>query len=141
MSQKLPAGELKGEPGAAELAESPDMEPYIRFAMSAIQSQDLKPALDEIAGLPLEKRYVWRVVSALKWAFADYDSLSIAADRESLSSEDKEKIMDLVMVRPYQFCLFLEAFFGDDLMENVMTSAIVSAKASAPMKLGQGDDD
>jgi hypothetical protein len=30
-----------------------------------------------VAELPLEKRYVWRVASTLKWAFADYDSANI----------------------------------------------------------------
>lgn len=31
--------------------------------------KDTGPAIEELAALPLEKRYVWRVASALRWAF------------------------------------------------------------------------
>ena len=136
---KIPFNELdklKTEPGAEELAQSPVMEPYVRLATAAIQGQDLKAALDEIAALPLEKRYVWRVVSALKWAFTDYDSLGIAADRETLSPEDRIKVTDFLEFRPVQFCLFLKSLLGDGEMERMMTSAIAHAKQSATMRLG-----
>ena len=92
--------------------------------------------MDEIAALPLEKRYVWRVVSALKWAFTDYDSLGIAADRETLSPEDRIKVTGFLEFRPVQFCLFLKSLLGDGEMERMMTSAIAHAKQSATMRLG-----
>jgi hypothetical protein len=41
---------------------SPDMEPYLRLC-----DGDRYPEFDEVARLPLEKRYIWRVASALKW--------------------------------------------------------------------------
>ncbi len=41
--------------------------------------------------LPLEKRYAWRVASALKWAFADFENLNVVADRRTLSQEDLNK--------------------------------------------------
>jgi len=40
---------------------------------------------------PLEKRYVWRVASALKWAFADFDTVTVEADRQTLSPEDRKR--------------------------------------------------
>ena len=88
------------------------MEPYVRLATAAIQGQDLKAVLDEIPALPLEKHYVWRVVSALKWAFTDYDSLGIAADSETLSPEDRIKVTDFLEFRPVQCCLFLRVAPG-----------------------------
>jgi hypothetical protein len=33
----------------------------------------LEAALEVVRDLPLEKRYTWRVFSALKWAFADFE--------------------------------------------------------------------
>ena len=37
-------------------------------------------ALQVLRDLPLEKRYTWRVFSALKWAFADFDDESVRLD-------------------------------------------------------------
>jgi hypothetical protein len=96
---------LVAEEGASELASSPDMEPYLRCAMAGLQQKDITPHVEEIASLPLERRYVWRVASALKWGFADFDSVNVIVDRETLSSEEMERVMDLLRLRPAQFCL------------------------------------
>jgi hypothetical protein len=74
------------EPGAEDLLDSPEME--------------------------LEKRYVWRVASALKWAFADSESMNVEADRKTLSAGDLRRLLDLLKQRPLQFCLFLSALLG-----------------------------
>jgi hypothetical protein len=52
------------------------------------------------------KRYVWRVASALKWAFADLEMEGVSADKETLTPEDFGKVLELLKVRPMQFCLF-----------------------------------
>jgi hypothetical protein len=56
----------------------------------------------------LKKRYVWRIASALKWGFADFDDLSVNADRETLTPGDFQKMMGLLKFRPTQFCMFLK---------------------------------
>ena len=89
--RQVPVGELKSEEGAHDLATSPNMEPYLRLAMAEVQGADLGPELEAIRRLPLEERYVWRVASALKWAFADFDSQNVAADKGTLSAEDGRK--------------------------------------------------
>jgi hypothetical protein len=61
-------------PGAEELASSAEMRPYIEFAMAVMKGADPTPELEAIRQLPLEKRYVWRIVSALRWGFADFDT-------------------------------------------------------------------
>ena len=76
-TQRIPINELHQEPGAKELTESPEMEPYLNFAAALMQGHDPEPELEAIRQLPLEERYVWRVASALKWAFADLDDLSV----------------------------------------------------------------
>lgn len=82
----------------------------------------------EIAQLPLEKRYVWRVASALKWAFADFDDVNVAVDRETLSAEDLGKVVELLKLRPIQFCLFLKALVGAENMERLVNQGIAHAK-------------
>jgi hypothetical protein len=126
--KSIPIKDLISEDGAHELATSPDMQPYIRLMMAGMQDQDTTPHVEEIAALPLEKRYVWRVASALKWAFADLETVSIAVDRQALSQEDLGKVVDLLRLRPIQFCIFLKALLGEDAMERLMNAAIVGAK-------------
>jgi hypothetical protein len=70
--ERIPIKELRREEGAQELGSSPEMEPYLRFAMALMQHHDPTPGLEAIRQLAVEKRYVWRVASALKWGFADF---------------------------------------------------------------------
>src|SRR5579872_652824 len=81
--ERIPINQLHQETGAHELATSPDMEPYLEFAMAIMQDADPKAELEAIRHLPLEKRYIWRVASALKWGFADFDDLGVEADRRT----------------------------------------------------------
>ena len=124
----IPVSAIRTEEGAQELLRSPEAQPYIRLAQAVVAGKDTEPALQEISALPLEKRYLWRVVSALKWAFVDIDDVSIEADRDTLSREDLEKVVGLVRRRPTQFCIFLSALLGADAMEQIMTEAIALAK-------------
>jgi hypothetical protein len=125
--RQVPLRELKSEEGAPDLATSPNMEPYLRLAIAEVQGADLGPELEAIRRLRLEERYVWRVASALKWAFADFDSRNVAADKETLSAEDQAKVMDLLKHRPIQFCLFLRVLLGREEMKRVMIQAIAAA--------------
>src|SRR5258708_35830482 len=59
--ERIPINRLRQEEGAHELATSPDMEPYLDFAMALMQGHDPTPELEAIRQLPVEKRYVWRV--------------------------------------------------------------------------------
>ena len=123
----IPINELKREEGADALVNSPDMEPYVRLAMTLMTGADPAPNFEEIARLPLEKRYVWRVASALKWGFADFDDLSVTADRDTLPAQDLAKVIDLLRLRPIQFCIFLKTLVGAQEMKRMMIEAIVTA--------------
>ena len=119
---------IKMEDGAKELMDTPEMQPYLRYIEAALLEKDTSPSMGEIAELPLEKRYVWRVASALKWGFADFDSVYVPIDRETLSEEDLSKVLELLRFRPIQLCMFLKALIGSEEMERMMTSAIATAK-------------
>jgi hypothetical protein len=116
------------EDGAKELLSAPEMQPYSRYIMAAVSGADIEPSIREIADLPLEKRYVWRVASALKWGFADFEDWNVTVDRKTLQPDDFDKLMKLLRFRPIQLCLFLKALVGTGEMERVMNHAISVAK-------------
>lgn len=124
----VPIRELRFEEGAEELTNSAKMQPYARLAEAVITREGIREAIAEIAGLPLEERYLWRVLSALKWGFADFDNMNVAIDRKTLRPEDRQKVVDLIQHRPVQFCMFLKTLLGDEAMEEMMTKAIGMAK-------------
>jgi hypothetical protein len=102
-TQINPIKRIFSEDGAHELATSPNMQPYLRLIKAGLQDQDITGHMEEIAALPLEKRYVWRVASALKWAFPDLESVSVHVDRETLSAEDLGKLVELLRLRRCSF--------------------------------------
>ena len=130
-TKHLPLRDLKIEPEAGALLDSAAMGPYMNLAMAVMGGQATGEAVKELAALPLEKRYVWRVASALTWAFVDFDTLNVEADRETLSPEDRKRLVDLVKHRPLQFCLFLSALLGQREMELLMASAIRDSRTIA----------
>ena len=128
-AKRIPIGDLHVEPEAEELLDSAAMEPYMDLAIAMMGGKDTRPAIEKLAALPLEERYVWRVASALKWAFADLETLNVEVDRETILKEDRPRLIELLKNRPLQFCLFLSALFGEKQMEIQMVSAIRAAKA------------
>ncbi len=126
--KRIPIKAIHEEDGAHELATSPDMRPYLDYIKAMIQGHDPTPELEHLRQLPLERRYLWRVASALKWAFADCEDMSVSADKETLSPEDLAKVMDLLKLRPMQFCIFFKALLGEEEMVRIMVEAIGVAK-------------
>ena len=72
---KVSLEEIKVDPLAHELATSEGTQPYLDCLIKAYSNNavGLEAALQVVRDLPLEKRYTWRVFSALKWAFADFE--------------------------------------------------------------------
>ena len=126
--KRIPIKDIRQEEGAHELATSPDMKPYLEFIKAVIQDHDPAPELEAIRQLPLEKRYIWRVASALKWGLADCESMSVEADRQTLTPEDFAKVVDLLKFRPMQLAIVLKALVGVEEMQRMMIEAIGVAK-------------
>ena len=80
-----PVNELRVKPGSVDLVNSESMKPYMDILMSVMAGKDSKRAL---AALPLEQRYVWRVISALKRGLCDLETENVATDIATLSEED-----------------------------------------------------
>lgn len=140
-TKQVPLRNLKVDPTAEDLLDSAAMKPYLNVAMAVMGGMDPGPAIQELAALPLEKRYVWRVASALKWAFFDFESLNVETDRQTISREDQKRLVEILKHRPLQFCLFLSALFGQKQMEFLMLSAIKNSRAVAAQPEGQDSHD
>jgi hypothetical protein len=126
--KRMPIEDLRQEDCAHELACSPEMEPYVRLIMAQMLGSDTTAEMQALYQLPLEKRYVWRVASALRWAFADLETESARADKKTLMPKDFDKVMELLNLRPVQFCLFLKALVGAEEMQRMMIEAIRAAR-------------
>jgi hypothetical protein len=120
----IPIGELRTEPGAEELVASATMKPYLEVLKAAIGGRDTGPALEALAVLPLEQRYVWRVISALKWGLCDLDTESVAADVATLSEQDLASVSESLALRAMQFSLFLKALVGETAAREMMLRAL-----------------
>jgi hypothetical protein len=135
--RRLPISEIHIEDGAQELVRSERMKPYLALLKAQIGGQDAEPYLAALAALPLEERYVWRVVSALKWAFCDLDTESVHADRNTLSEADFKRAVQPLTLRSIQYCLFLHALLGDDAMDRIMKHALQCAKETSVPPFGE----
>jgi hypothetical protein len=78
---------IKVDPLVHELATSEGTRPYLDYLIKAYRNNGagLEAALEVIRDLPLEKRYTWKVFSALKWAFADFEDEYVALDLPHIS--------------------------------------------------------
>jgi len=129
--RSLPISELETEAGAEELVRSERMKPYLALLKAQMGGQDTEPHLDALAAIPPEERYVWRVISALKWAFCDLDTDSATADLHTLSEEDLKKVVEPLTLRAIQFCLFVNALLGESATERIMQHAVRCARESS----------
>jgi hypothetical protein len=133
----LPTNEVKSENGAQDLVLSERMKPYLALLKAQIGGQDTEPYLEALTALPLEERYVWRVISALKWAFCDLETENAIADFRTLSEEDRVRVAEPLTLRATQFCLFVNALIGEDATERIMQHAVKCAKESSVPASGE----
>src|ERR1700679_2048207 len=97
--QSIPISSLQQEAGAQDLVRSEKMRPYLELLKAHIGGQDTAPYLAALAALPLEERSVWRVVSALKWAFCDLEPATVLPDLKSLSEDDLKLVSEPFVIR------------------------------------------
>jgi len=134
---RLPTCEIHTEAGAQELVLSERMKPYLALLKAQMGGQDTEPYLAALAALPLEERYVWRVISALKWAFCDLDTESAIADLHTLSEEELKKVVEPLKLRTIQLCLFVNSLVGEDATERIVQHALRCAKESSVPASGE----
>jgi hypothetical protein len=57
-----------------------------------------------------------------RFALASYVFKRFA--RRTLGQEDLETLVELLRIRPIQFCMFLAALFGEEQMETIISASV-----------------
>ena len=68
------------------------------------------------------------MASALKWAFADFDTVNVRVDKDTLSDQDLTTVLRMLELRPIPFCMFLRALVGPVRMGEMMVEPIKTAR-------------
>jgi hypothetical protein len=113
--RNVPLRGIKVDPLAHELATSEGTRPYLDCLIEAYRNNavGLEAALEVIGDLPLEKRYVWRVFSALKWAFADFEDEYVALDLPHIPELTRSEMTKELERRLLQLRMLLETFHSE----------------------------
>ena len=108
----IPLNELKIDPLAQELVRSEQSRPYMDYWMKAYSNDavGIETALQVLRDLPVEKRYTWRVFSALKWAFADFDDECVKLDLPHISEAQRAEMTRELEIRLQQMVMLLKVF-------------------------------
>ena len=108
----VPLRGIKVDPLAHELATSEGTRPYLNFVIKAYGNNavGLEAALQVVRDLPLEKRYTWRVFSALRWAFADFEDEYIGLDLPHIPEPTRSEMTKELELRLHQLRMLLETF-------------------------------
>jgi hypothetical protein len=103
---------VKVDPLAHELATSEGMQPYLDCMIKAYRNNavGLDAAFQVVRDLPLERRYTWRVFSALKWAFADFEDEYVALDLPHIPEATRSDMTKELELRFQQLQMLLQAF-------------------------------
>lgn len=110
--EMIPLKEIAIDPLAQELVRSEQARPYTNYFMKAYSNDaaGIESALQVLRDLPLEKRYTWRVFSALKWAFADFDDECVKLDLPHIPETKRVEMLKELQIRSLQLEMLLKVF-------------------------------
>ena len=109
---KVSLTSIKTDPLAHELGTSEETKPYLDCLIRAYRNDAVgfEASLAVVRDLPLEKRYTWRVFSALKWAFADFEDEYIALDLPHIPEPTRSDLTKELELRVQQLQILLQTF-------------------------------
>ena len=110
--EKIPLKDIAIDPLAQELVRSEEARPYTDYFMKAYSKDaaGVQSALETLRDLPLEKRYTWRVFSALKWAFADFDDECVRLDLPHIPEPKRAQMVTELEIRLQQLVMLMKVF-------------------------------
>lgn len=110
--EKAPLNEIKIDPLAQGLVRSEQSRPYMDYWMKAYSNDaaGVESALQVLQDLPLEKRYTWRVFSALKWALADFDDECVKLDLPHIPEAKRTDMVKELRIRLLQLEMLVRVF-------------------------------
>lgn len=110
--EKIPVNEIAIDPLAQELVRSERSRPYTDYWMKAYSDDaaGTEAALQVLRDLPLERRYTWRVFSALKWGLADFDDECVKLDLPHIPEAKRTEMVKELQIRLQQLAILLKVF-------------------------------
>ena len=110
--EKISVNEIAIDPVAQELVRSEQARPYTDYFMKAFSNDaaGVEAALQVLRDLPLEKRYTWRVFSALKWGLADFDDECAKLDLPYIPETTRAEMVKELQIRFLQLEMLLKVF-------------------------------
>jgi hypothetical protein len=126
----LPMSTVKPDPEGAGLLDAHQMQIYDEIIMTAMKGSDLSEAIQRLRAVPVEQRYISRIIAALGFVFGDFDGACVRLDLDTLPSDELDRITTLLHIMSAQFCMLVAAVFGPDLMRTIMSDAMESTRAS-----------
>lgn len=113
--KNIPPKDIKTDPLSHELARSEGNRPYLDCLIKAYRNNaaGLEAALQVVRDLPLEKRYTWRVFSALKWAFADFEDEYVGLDLPHIPEPTRSEMTKELELRFQQLQMLLQTFHAE----------------------------
>ena len=135
-SKVIPISNINVEDKAQELVHSDGMRPYHALLDARMCGEDTSAFVVAIGALPLEERYVWRIMSALKWGFCDFDTNCVDVDLRTLRGEKRDELNEDLQVRTLQFLVFVCNMLGEVAGEQEILNALNRAKRVLAFKSG-----
>ena len=97
---RIPLSQIEPDPVGDMLAESDGVKPYINYYCALATGVGIRKTLAVMAALPVDKRYLFRLVQCLDWALADYDDCTVELDMPYMP--DLENIKERLQIRLWQ---------------------------------------
>jgi hypothetical protein len=85
-----------------------ELAPYLNELARKLELTNPGPLLEWIKQIPIERRYISRIVAALRVAFQDFDAYTVAIDADTLSAEEVKEIVEELTKRERQLGKTLE---------------------------------
>lgn len=127
------------DPEGSGMLDAPQMQIYDEIIMAAMKGLDTAEGIGRLKALPVEERYISRIIAALGFAFGDFDTACVRMDLDTLSANELDRIIKLLNMRSAQFCMLMAAVFGPDRMRVIMSDAIESTASTVHNSQTQDD--
>ena len=115
--------QIKTEPVGDDLMRSEKMKPYIDLHVALAKEKGVEAALSLVVNLELRDRYLWRVASALQWAFADFDSGTARIDWDAMSEEERAQVTKMLDLRLIQLSYLISELYGASEADRQLSQA------------------
>jgi hypothetical protein len=107
--------DLQADPVVYELSNSEAMRPYMNYYDAVLRNdvQSTQNASAALKDMPVEKRYIWGVISTQKWALADFDSSTVKLDLPHIPEARKREMVEEMEIRALQVATLLKTLKGE----------------------------